>query len=105
MIDCRYCRSTAILTENSHWYAKCVPFNDGYTLIIPKRHVESYFDLEYDEVETLDSMLTDVKHIIDRLFKPDGYSIGMNIGVAAGQKIAHHHIDMIPRYVGLSQLD
>jgi diadenosine tetraphosphate (Ap4A) HIT family hydrolase len=32
--------------------------------------------------------------------RPDGYNIGINVGVAAGQTVAHAHLHVIPRYQG-----
>lgn len=40
------------------------------------------------------------KAIIERYHQPDGYNIGMNCGVAAGQTIFHLHVHLIPRYAG-----
>ena len=33
-------------------------------------------------------------------FSPDGFNIGINDGLAAGQTILHLHIHIIPRYKG-----
>jgi diadenosine tetraphosphate (Ap4A) HIT family hydrolase len=40
------------------------------------------------------------KNHIDQLFHPDGYNIGVNEGVYAGQTIMHCHVHLIPRYIG-----
>jgi diadenosine tetraphosphate (Ap4A) HIT family hydrolase len=46
-------------------------------------------------------MLVDsAKVIIDQLYRPDGYNIGVNVGAAAGQTVFHLHIHLIPRFVG-----
>ena len=45
-------------------------------------------------------LLDAAKVIIDHLHGPDGYNIGINNGVAAGQTVMHLHIHLIPRYAG-----
>lgn len=76
------------------------PISEGHTLIIPKRHVASFFDCTLDERMAMISLIDVIKERIDRLFKPDGYNIGLNNGVAAGQTVMHVHMHLIPRYAG-----
>ncbi len=84
----------------------CVALYDGYpvslghTLIIPKRHVASFFDLSDEERQAINTMLFNVKGILDDRYHPDGYNIGINVGEHAGQSIFHCHIHLIPRYKG-----
>jgi len=72
----------------------------GHALVIPKRHVASFFDLTQDEVEASIKLINEEKKRIDGEFNPDGYNIGVNVGLAAGQTIFHVHIHVIPRYKG-----
>jgi len=76
------------------------PISPGHTLIIPKRHVGSFFDLSSDEREDLMSLLGTAKANVEAEFKPDGYNIGINDGPVAGQTVPHLHIHLIPRYKG-----
>ena len=103
--NCPFChlsQKVEIISENDI----CVAFFDGYpvslghTLIIPRRHVASYFDLTDDERESINQMLFIVKQKLDERFHPDGYNIGINVGEHAGQSIFHCHIHLIPRYKG-----
>ena len=65
--------------------ATCVAFYDGYpvspghALIIPKRHVASYFDLTNHERGAMNVMLQYVKQKVDERYHPDGYNIGINV--------------------------
>ena len=72
----------------------------GHTLVIPKRHVASFFDLTPEEINACMELITEERKLLDVEFKPDGYNIGVNIGPAAGQSILHVHIHIIPRYEG-----
>jgi diadenosine tetraphosphate (Ap4A) HIT family hydrolase len=74
------------------------PISPGHTLIIPKRHIGSFFELEFDERQDLLNLLDTVKKILDVEFQPNGYNIGINDGPAAGQTVPHLHIHLIPRY-------
>lgn len=76
------------------------PISIGHTLIIPRRHVGSFFDIDASERDALFALLEEAKRRLDKEFKPDGYNIGINDGPSAGQTIAHLHIHLIPRYQG-----
>ncbi len=103
-ISCPFCSIPAgdILDENEYALAvrdRC-PVSEGHTLIITKRHVDDYFKLSREEKSGPGALLEKVKNAIDRELNPDGYNIGMNIGEAAGQRIFHVHIHLIPRVKG-----
>jgi len=76
------------------------PVSPGHMLIIPKRHISSYFQATPEEREAMDSLLFSTKELLEKEYRPDGYNIGVNIGEAAGQSIMHLHIHIIPRYKG-----
>ena len=76
------------------------PISVGHTLVIPNRHVGSFFDLLDTEREDLLSMLDLAKARLDAKYAPDGYNIGINDGPSAGQTVPHVHVHLIPRYAG-----
>ncbi len=76
------------------------PVSPGHSLVIPHRHVGSFFELLDAERNDLLTLLDQAKQTLDELHQPDGYNIGINDGVAAGQTVAHLHIHLIPRYQG-----
>ncbi len=90
------------LPENEHFYAvyDANPETNGHALVISKKHVESFFELNKDEVNELYELLSKIKIIVDNKFHPDGYNVGVNDGQVAGQTIFHLHIHLIPRYKG-----
>lgn len=75
------------------------PVSPGHTLIIPRRHIGSFFDLAGEERTAMLTLLDSAKTELETEFHPDGYNIGINDGVAAGQTVPHLHIHLIPRYV------
>ena len=91
-----------IIYQDSTWIAILdnYPVSKGHTLLIPKRHCETYFDLNFIELESISVTIGVVKRLLDTKYKPDGYNIGINCGEAAGQTVMHCHIHIIPRYNG-----
>ena len=82
--------------ESLHGY----PVSPGHALIIPKRHVASYFDLTNHERGAMNVMLQYVSQKVEERYHPDGFNVGINIGEAAGQSVFHCHMHLIPRYKG-----
>ena len=76
------------------------PVSPGHTLVIPRRHAASVFDLDVMEKAAILGAIEEAKKGLDREFSPAGYNIGVNDGQAAGQTIPHVHIHIIPRYEG-----
>jgi len=76
------------------------PVSKGHVLVIPRRHMKDYFGLSQQEIKDLWVMVEKVKEFLESKYKPDGYNIGFNVGMAAGQTIDHVHIHVIPRYKG-----
>ena len=76
------------------------PVSPGHTLVVPKRHVGSWFDASAEEQATLLRLLRLAKVDLDHTFGPAGYNVGINDGAAAGQTVPHLHVHLIPRYAG-----
>lgn len=76
------------------------PISPGHTLVIPKRHVGSYFELSDDEAHAMRVLLKTAKTTLDQEHHPDSYNIGVNDGPQAGQTVPHVHMHLIPRYQG-----
>ncbi len=76
------------------------PVAPGHTLVIPRRHVGSFFDITDEERAELFALVASARQKLDDEFRPDGYNIGINDGAAAGQTVPHLHIHLIPRYRG-----
>ena len=76
------------------------PVAPGHTLVIPLRHVLSFFDATPDERSAMLELLDAAKAQLQSEFGPAGYNIGINDGATAGQTVGHLHIHLIPRYPG-----
>lgn len=77
------------------------PVTDHHTLIIPKRHCRSYFDLSQPEINAINSLINEMKEAIEAKDPViEGFNIGINNGEVSGQTIYHCHIHLIPRRKG-----
>lgn len=76
------------------------PVTRGHTLVIPLRHVESFFDTSAEERAAMFELLDAAKQQLQTEYAPAGFNIGINDGAAAGQTIRHLHMHLIPRYAG-----
>lgn len=76
------------------------PVSRGHTLVIPRRHVATYFDASSLEKAELWRAVEVIKRRLDEELHPDGYNVGFNAGEAAGQTVMHVHLHLIPRYLG-----
>jgi len=101
---CRFCNlsSTDIVIANELAVVSrdSYPVSPGHTLVIPKRHVGSFFDTTTEERLALMELIDQAKLALDREFHPAAYNLGLNDGPAAGQSIPHVHFHLIPRYEG-----
>ncbi|MFD4706028.1 HIT family protein [Gottfriedia sp. NPDC058432] len=104
--ECLGCRlsnqieSVNIVYENE--YVCCIldiePFNEGHTLILPKKH---YLDTEELDVETANAIMIasmTISKALKKLFQPDGITICQNGGKF--NDLMHYHMHVIPRFEG-----
>ena len=101
---CPFCLLPAsrIVEENEHavLILDGYPVSPGHSLVIPKRHVGSFFEVTEIERAALLALLDRARELAAGQYRPDGYNIGINDGAAAGQTVPHLHIHLIPRYGG-----
>ena len=72
----------------------------GHTLVVPRKHVSTIYELTIPEHGALWELVGEVRSRLLAGLKPDGFNIGFNDGLAAGQTVAHAHIHVIPRREG-----
>lgn len=59
--------------------------------MIPKKHINNYFEDNQQAKYDLWKLIDDCKKIVDKELNPEGYNIGINCGEVAGQTIMHLH--------------
>ena len=108
MINCPFCdillnNSREILWEDNLSFAirDAFPISPGHALIIPKRHVASFWDCTQEEKVSLISGADWIKEDLQISFPSvDGWNLGVNVGAAAGQSVFHVHLHVVPRFEG-----
>ena len=104
-MDCVFCQreNNEVLASNISAYAiyDRFPVTELHVLIIPVRHVGSYFDLSKAEHEACHALVFDQQKRLTELDPTiSGFNVGMNVGRDAGQTVMHCHLHLIPRRKG-----
>ena len=102
---CIFCkiRTEEVQFENQLAYSSIdsYPVSELHSLIIPKRHVETYFELTNEEIQSCNELILKTKEkILEQDSSVKGFNIGTNAGKVSGQSIMHCHIHLIPRREG-----
>lgn len=75
------------------------PLSKGHCVIIPRRHVSSFFDVTDKERTGLQNLLELARNDLQIRCQPEGFHIAFNDGKVFGEDAAEHfHIHIIPRY-------
>lgn len=105
-MDCIFCKiankemDALVINEDTATVAflDIVPHAPGHTVIIPKVHRETIIDLTEEELAALSSAVQRVTKLLKQTLRPDGFTIGVNQGKAAGQAVPHLHVHVLPRF-------
>lgn len=104
MLACPFCDPSPerILLQNELCLALYdgYPVSKGHTLIVPRRHVSSVFELSDEETAEIWRMIEAARQVLLAKEGAEGFNIGVNDGTAAGQTIGHAHVHLIPRRGG-----
>ncbi len=106
---CIFCKSLKpqnkkeLIFSNKHSFCilNAYPYNNGHVMVSPKRHVKELSQLKDPELIDLFKTLNTAKELLDKVLKPAGYNIGINVSRCAGAGIIGHlHIHIVPRWNG-----
>lgn len=110
---CCFCDpgESRVILSNDHAIAipDGFPVTPGHSLIVTRRHISSFFDTTREEQTAMLDLLAEMRRLLQlpnspynvgSISVPDGFNIGINDGLAAGQTVMHLHIHIIPRYDG-----
>jgi ATP adenylyltransferase len=77
------------------------PYSSGHLMAAPRRHVGSFAELSDDETLEIHALARRALTALERLYGPDGFNLGWNLGRVAGAGIADHvHLHVVPRWSG-----
>lgn len=108
MSDCIFCKiinkeiPNHTVYEDDHVLAflDIFPHAKGHTVVIPKLHAETIFDLSGEEARELMRGVKQAMERIESVLHPEGYNVGWNHGDIGGQVVKHLHVHIMPRYSG-----
>jgi histidine triad (HIT) family protein len=89
-----------VLYEDDLWYITDMEEGsiNNAVMGIPKRHIETPFEINQQEWLSLQDLISNMKNSVDTKEKPDGYNLGWNIGSTGGQNVMHAHLHLLARY-------
>lgn len=77
------------------------PYNNGHSMVAPLKHIREFSQLKDPQILDLIKCVDTTKRLLNKVLKPDGYNIGINISRSAGAGIPGHlHIHIVPRWKG-----
>lgn len=100
---CIFCKpQREILAQNELAIATpdTYPVSPGHSLILPRRHARTIWDLSAEEYAACFALARVLKPLLEARYRPDGFNVGANCDEAGGQSVWHAHIHVIPRYKG-----
>jgi len=91
----------ALRTQHSVVVLNRFPYNAGHLLVAPREHKARLADLSQDEVLDTQRTLSRMIEALDGLMRPEGYNVGLNLGLPAGAGLPGHlHWHLVPRWNG-----
>jgi ATP adenylyltransferase len=88
-------------SEKSFAMLNRYPYNSGHLMVAPFRHVGEFEEVEDDESLDMQQLMQRCVKALKEAMQPDGFNIGMNLGVVAGAGIPDHlHWHVVPRWQG-----
>jgi len=76
------------------------PLNEGHSLVIPKEHYETVYDIPEDLLAHLCTIVKQMAAAVRNATEADGITIIQQNGHAAGQEVFHLHVHVVPRCEG-----
>lgn len=106
--DCPFCQIVAgaapaeVVCESTDWIAffPDAPATPGHTLVIPRRHVPDFLELDENTAANLMTGVVRVGRAIRAALDPDGLNLITSVGEAAEQSVFHLHFHLVPRTIG-----
>ena len=108
---CLFCRLHAETSDAANYILKrtsssfavlnIYPYNNGHTMIVPQRHVDSLHVLSDREKLDWLALYDETLAVMKKTLKPQGFNVGINVGRVGGAGVPHHlHLHIVPRWKG-----
>ena len=108
---CIFCSALTQAHDPNHLVVHCgrkafvilnrYPYTSGHVMVVPNAHQPSLLNLDLETRTELMELATQATQVIERVYHPEGFNLGFNIGAAAGAGIVDHiHMHVVPRWSG-----
>ena len=88
-------------SKNTFVMMNLYPYNNGHLMIVPNRHIGSIDQISAKESHELMDELILAEKVLQKIYTPQGFNIGANLGRAGGAGIEEHiHFHLVPRWSG-----
>ncbi len=76
------------------------PYNSGHVMVCPKRHIKFPYELNQEEKLEIMDFIGRMVSTLEKVYTPQGFNLGANIGRYAGAGEEHLHFHIVPRWSG-----
>ena len=105
-MSCLFCRIVAgtapanlvLEAPGAVAFLDAFPSARPHVLVVPRTHAPTLVDLPDEELAGLFQAVKQVQQRVTAVFEPLGFHVGWNHGYAAGQRVDHLHVHVLPRY-------
>jgi ATP adenylyltransferase len=77
------------------------PYTSGHLMVVPFDHIATLEELDRATRAEMIELTSQCMVALKKIYRPQGFNVGANIGVAAGAGVPGHvHIHVVPRWGG-----
>jgi ATP adenylyltransferase len=77
------------------------PYTSGHVMVAPYEHLDTIVSAKAEQLTEMMILSQRIISVLDKLYHPEGFNLGMNLGIAAGAGIREHfHLHVVPRWAG-----
>jgi len=109
--ECLFCRISAeskdkenyvvLRAEHNFVVLNRYPYTSGHLMIAPYAHVATLEEAAPETLAEMISLAQRMETVLRRVYRPEGWNLGLNIGRSAGAGVAGHiHMHVLPRWSG-----
>lgn len=109
--DCAFCREQVredgpgnlVICRGQHAFVilNRYPYTSGHLMTVPYAHFSSLNELDAETRAEMMELANQAIQVLQKVYRPHGFNVGINIGEAAGAGITEHvHLHVVPRWTG-----
>ena len=77
------------------------PYTSGHLMVAPYEHLDTIVSAKADQLTEMMQLSQKSIAVLQKLYRADGFNLGMNLGSAAGAGVREHfHLHVVPRWIG-----